>query len=74
MEEQEAAGGGGGGNEDEDVDVVQGCQSLDKKIQSLKDSMDAGRTLMQQEIRLHSTVGEKIAIATCKSVNEYVHT
>eukprot|EP01036_Dinobryon_divergens_P031627 gene31627-41060_t len=66
MEEEDAAGGGGGGNEDEDVDVVQGCQSLDKKIQSLKDSMDAGRTLMQQEIRLHSTVGEKIAIATCK--------
>ena len=48
------------------MDVVQGCKDIDKKILSLNDAMDAGRTLIQQEILLHSSLGEKIAIATCK--------
>lgn len=69
MEEEEAAGSGSGssgGGDDDDVDVVQGCQDLEKKIQSLRDEMDGGRTLIQQEILLHSITGEQIAIATCK--------
>eukprot|EP00597_Dinobryon_sp_UTEXLB2267_P003290 CAMPEP_0170057646 /NCGR_PEP_ID=MMETSP0019_2-20121128/566_1 /TAXON_ID=98059 /ORGANISM="Dinobryon sp., Strain UTEXLB2267" /LENGTH=601 /DNA_ID=CAMNT_0010262389 /DNA_START=123 /DNA_END=1928 /DNA_ORIENTATION=+ len=57
-------------DQDYQCDVVQECKVLDEKIQRLYEGMESGKSLIQNELRAHIVLSEKLALLTCRVLEE----